>query len=111
MVSLPWALNCHYSGIFYGVNAYPFVFILYSHMSLSLFSVLSRLVHVFYRYVFFLKLKTDVFIWISVFDGVDTKVLLFYCFQLSVLPQFKITFLEDLHGMCCRVLSSCTLNI
>lgn len=78
MVSLPWALNCHYSGIFYGVNAYPPVFILYSHMSLSLFSVLSRLVYVFYRNgFFFLKLKLDVFIWIAVFDGVDTKVLLF----------------------------------
>lgn len=77
MISLPWALNCHYSGIFYGVNAYPLVFILYSHMSLSLFSVLSRLVCVLSLYFFFLKLKIDVFIWISVFDGVDAKVLLF----------------------------------
>lgn len=51
--SLPWALNCHYSGTFYdGYKCIP-TFILYSVMSLYMSSMFPRGVLCFYCLFFF----------------------------------------------------------
>lgn len=53
LVSLPWALNCRYSGTFYdGYKCIPTFFILYSVMSLSMSSMLPIGVLCFYCHFF-----------------------------------------------------------